>query len=163
VRLPDAAGPCDTRPVAARRVGSLLVQGVLRTHVWVYRRSRGRVGGSVAGAPLLLLTTSGRRSGAPRTRPLGFLRDDGGFIVCGSNGGSPRTPAWSLNLRHNPSATVEVGDETMPVRAAEATGEDYEQLWGRFTAAYPRFRGYRGRTTRHLPLFRLQPSTRQGA
>jgi deazaflavin-dependent oxidoreductase (nitroreductase family) len=86
-----------------------LLKGGLAAQVWIYRRTKGRLAGSVRGTPVLLLTTTGRKSGASRTRPVGYLPDAGRFVVCGSNGGADRSPAWALNLRSHPEATVEVG------------------------------------------------------
>ncbi len=132
-----------------------LLKGVLAIQVWLYRRTKGRRAGSVRGTPVLLLTTTGRRSGERRTRPIGYLPDGDRFVVCGSNGGSDRSPAWALNLRHQPGAVVEVGDRTLSVTADEVTGAEYEDLWDRYITAYPGFAGYRQKTTRHLPLFIL--------
>ena len=105
---------------------------------------------------MLLLTTTGRKSGERRTRPVGYLPDGDRFLVCGSNGGSDHPPAWSLNLRAHPDATVEVGARTLSVTASEITGEEYETAWDRYVAANPGFAGYRTKTTRHLPIFTLE-------
>ncbi len=75
---------------------------------------------------MLLLTTTGRVTGQRRTRPIGYLRDGDRFVVCGSAGGSDHAPAWPLNLRANPMAQVELGTETLLVRAVEATGDECE-------------------------------------
>jgi deazaflavin-dependent oxidoreductase (nitroreductase family) len=93
-------------------------------HVRLYWRTKGRRGGKVQGVPVLLLTTNGRKTGLPRTRPLGYSRDGHGFVVTGSNGGSDAAPAWWLNLHSNPTAHIEVGTEKLTVTAAEATGEE---------------------------------------
>lgn len=138
------------------RVGTALVKGGLAAFVWVYRRTDGRFAGSVRGTPVLLLTTTGRRSGARRTRPVGYFHEDDGFVVCGSNGGSDHSPAWALNLRASPSADVQVGPRTFAVTATEVTGPEYEPLWQKYIAAYPGFAGYRRKTKRHLPLFILR-------
>lgn len=139
-----------------RKAGMMLVRGGLATQVWIYRRTKGRRAGSVRGTPVLLLTTTGRKSGERRTRPVGYLPDGDRFLVCGSNGGSDHPPAWSLNLRAHPDATVEVGARTLSVTAAEITGEEYETAWDRYVAANPGFAGYRTRTKRHLPIFILE-------
>jgi deazaflavin-dependent oxidoreductase (nitroreductase family) len=141
---------------AFRRVGTTLMKGGLAAFVWVYRRTKGRLAGSIRGTPVLLLTTTGRRSGARRTRPVGFLPENDGFVVCGSNGGSDHSPAWALNLRALPTADVQVGARTLAVTATEVTGPEYEPLWQRYIAAYPGFAGYRLKTQRHLPLFILR-------
>jgi deazaflavin-dependent oxidoreductase (nitroreductase family) len=156
---------CDDAAVNIfRKAGMAVARGGMAVQVWMYRRSGGRRGGKApGGVPLLLLTTTGRKSGARRTRPVGFLPQGDGFVVCGSNGGSDRPPAWSLNLRANPAATVEVKERTLPVTASEVTGADYEPMWQAYTAAYPGFARYRTKTQRHLPLFVLQPSTPDGS
>jgi len=84
---------------------------------------------------------------------VGYLPDGDRFLVCGSNGGSDHPPAWSLNLRAHPDATVEVGARTLSVTASEITGEEYETAWDRYVAANPGFAGYRTKTKRHLPIF----------
>jgi F420H(2)-dependent quinone reductase len=152
---------CDDAAVNIfRRAGMALVKGAMATQVWIYRRTGGRRAGKApGGVPLLLLTTTGRKSGTRRTRPVGFLPQGDGYVICGSNGGSDRPPAWSLNLRANPAATIEVKDRTLAVTASEFTGEDYERAWQEYTAAYPGFAAYRQKTGRHLPLFALRPAT----
>ena len=139
-----------------RKAGMMLVRGGLATQVWIYRRTKGRRAGSARGTPVLLLTTTGRKSGERRTRPVGYLPDGDRFLVCGSNGGSDHPPAWSLNLRAHPDATVEVGARTLSVTASEITGEEYETAWDRYVAANPGFAGYRTKTKRHLPIFILE-------
>ena len=141
------------------RVGMAVLRGGLAAQVWIYRRSNGRLVGSVGGTPVLLLTTTGRKSGTSRTRPVGYLPDGERFMVCGSNGGSDHAPAWALNLQSHPDATVEMGPRTAPVTATEVTGGDYEDTWARYIAAYPGFAGYRTKTRRHLPIFILEPRT----
>jgi deazaflavin-dependent oxidoreductase (nitroreductase family) len=127
--------------------------------VWLYRRTKGRIGGTVVGGdtPVLLLTTTGRKSGVRRTRPLGYYRDDSRFVICGSNGGSDTTPAWTLNLRSDPNATIEVGAESWAVTTSEAVGDEYERLWQAFTGANPNYLGYLEKTQRKLPLVVLEP------
>ena len=143
-----------------RKAGMPLVRGGLATQVWIYRRTKGRRAGSVRGTPVLLLTTTGRKSGERRTRPVGYLPDGDRFLVCGSNSGSDHPPAWSLNLRAHPDATVEVGARTLLVTASEITGEEYETAWDRYVAANPGFAGYRTKTKRHLPIFTLEDRAR---
>ena len=154
--------PCATVGAMSvlRRAGMVLVRGGLATQVWIYRRTKGRRAGSARGTPVLLLTTTGRKSGERKTRPVGYLPDGERFLVCGSNGGSDRSPAWSLNLRSHPDALVEVGARTLPVTAAEITGADYEAAWARYIAAYPGYAGYRTKTRRHLPIFALDDRTK---
>ncbi len=127
--------------------------------VSLYRRTKGRVGATVVGGdtPVLLLTSTGRKTGVRRTRPLGYYRDGTRFVLCGSNGGSDTTPAWTLNLRSNPTATIEVGADSMTVTASEAAGDEYERLWKAFTTANPNYLRYLDKTRRKLPLVVLEP------
>ena len=102
-------------------IGRAVGRTFLRAAVWLYRRSGGRVGGTMRGVPLLLLTTTGRRSGRPWTVPLMYQTDGDGWVLVASNGGSDRHPSWWLNLRSNPDASIQIGRELHRVSAADAT------------------------------------------
>ena len=136
--------------------GKAIGHAVMGLLVWLYRRSGGRVGGTMKGAPVLLLTTTGRRSGRPWTNPVIYRPDGDGWVVIASNGGRPRHPAWWLNLRATPSATIEMGRETVAVTAAAATGAERDRLWRLMTAAYAGYDGYAAKTTRRIPVVRLR-------
>jgi len=131
------------------------ITALSRTHLALYRASRGRLLGSVAGMPVLLLTTTGRRSRKPRTTPLTFFRDGEDLVVIGSNGGADRAPDWLLNLREHPRAIVTIGDVRLPVSAATAAAEQRERLWPLITATYPGYAAYQARTTRQIPVVLL--------
>lgn len=139
-----------------RRFGTAVIKGVLATQVWIYRRTKGRRAASMRGTPVLLLTTTGRRSGERRTRPVGYLPAGERFLVCGSNGGSESRTRLVVEASKASDATVEVGDRTLSVAASEITGEEYEEAWAHYIAAYPSFSGYRAKTQRHLPMYVLQ-------
>jgi deazaflavin-dependent oxidoreductase (nitroreductase family) len=139
------------------RVKRQLIRAMSRTHLAVQRLSRGRLLGTVAGMPVLLLTTTGRRSGKPRTTPLTFLRDGTELVVIASNGGSDRTPDWCLNLQHDPLAIVEIGTDKLNVTARTASAADRERLWPRITSTYAGYAKYQARTTREIPVVLLQP------
>lgn len=104
--------------------------------------------------PTLLLTTTGRKSGLPRTTALSYLRDGDRLLVLGSNWGQQHHPSWSVNLQANPQATVAMGGVEIPVTATLLQGTDRERGLQRFLA-YPMYRAYRTRTTRELRLFAL--------
>jgi len=143
----------------AKRSGGLgraFTRGFLRAAVWAYRRSGGKVGGKMFGAPLLLLTTTGRKSGRSWTVPLMYQPHDGGWVIIASNGGSPRHPSWWLNLRSQPDASVQIGRETYAVTAAEATGAERERLWRVMADMYKGYDGYTRKTTRKIPVIVLQ-------
>ena len=103
-----------------------------RLHAWVYRRSGGRSLGRMGGQPVLLLQTTGRRSGRTCTTPVQYLADGDTSVVVASNGGAARPPAWYLNLRANPHARIWVGARRIDVRAQEAAGQERAALWRRF-------------------------------
>jgi F420H(2)-dependent quinone reductase len=135
--------------------GMLRAMGKL--NVPLYRISRGRLMGKIGKAPVLLLTSTGRRSGQPRTTPVCYLADGERLIVIGSNAGNERTPAWSHNLKDNPEAEVEVGGERRKVRARVAEGDERAELWRRSNEQYAGFDAYEARTSRDIRLFVLEP------
>jgi deazaflavin-dependent oxidoreductase (nitroreductase family) len=122
-----------------------------------FRANDGRVGGQFEGANLLLLTTTGAKSGQPRLSPLAYFRVDGKLLILGSFAGADVNPAWVHNLRANPSARVEIGNESSDVTARELPPEERDELFGKITAAAPGFAEYQAKTTRIIPVFELQP------
>ena len=134
-----------------------LIRAMGRIHAVTYRSSRGRLLSRFGRAEVLLLTTTGRRSGAPRTVPLLYVEDGGTFVVVGSVGGHDAHPAWVLNLRANPDATVRIGPRVVPVVAEDAAEAARPRLWERLVATYPGYAGYRERTSRRFPIVVLRP------
>jgi F420H(2)-dependent quinone reductase len=128
-----------------------------KAHSSLYRATGGRVGGRLVGSPVLLLVTTGRRSGRRRTTPLLYLEDRGRYVIVASNGGAPTTPLWWLNLRANPDATAELGGRKIRVQASEARGEEKRRLWKRLVAMYPSYEGYQRKTDREIPVVLLEP------
>jgi deazaflavin-dependent oxidoreductase (nitroreductase family) len=110
-----------------------------------FRSAGGVVGGDFAGVPLLLLTTTGARSGEPRTAPVTYLADGGRLAVFGANGGRAAHPAWYRNLLADPVARVEVGTEVYEATAAVAEGAERDRLWRLQLAAAPYFAGFQER------------------
>jgi deazaflavin-dependent oxidoreductase (nitroreductase family) len=108
--------------------------------------------------PVLLLTTTGRRSGKARTTPLTFFRDGANLVVIASNGGADRPPDWSLNLQQNPRAVVELGANKLTVRARTASVEERERLWAGITATYSGYARYQKKTARQIPVLILTPA-----
>jgi deazaflavin-dependent oxidoreductase (nitroreductase family) len=128
-----------------------------KLNVPIYRLTRGRVGGKVGRAPVLLLTSTGRRSGAQRTAPVLYMRDGANLVVIGSNAGNTNEPGWSFNLKANPDAHVEIGAQHSDVRARVADGEERERLWRAMNAEYEGFEDYDARTSRDIAVFVLEP------
>ena len=129
-----------------------------KLHAAVYRATGGRSGGRMMNSPVLLLLTTGRKTGKERTTPLLYLEDSGNYAIVASNGGAPKSPAWLLNLETNPEAAVEVGSKKLRVRAEEAEGEEKRRLWRRLVAMYPSYESYQRRTDREIPFVVLRPA-----
>jgi deazaflavin-dependent oxidoreductase (nitroreductase family) len=128
-------------------------------HVAVYRASKGKVGGTMGGNQLGLLTTTGRISGRPRTTPLvTFPQDDGAVAVVASNGGSDRAPYWYGNLRNNPNVQLQIGPEARPMVARTATAEEKAVIWPRIVSNAKNFGGYEKKTSRDIPVVILTPA-----
>ncbi|HSR25046.1 MAG TPA: nitroreductase family deazaflavin-dependent oxidoreductase [Candidatus Eisenbacteria bacterium] len=113
--------------------------------------------GMFKGAPVLLLTTRGAKSGATHTTPLVYTRDGDRLVVIASKGGAPTNPAWYHNLVANPSTTVEVGRERFQARAVVTQGEERDRLFAAHAAVMPNFAEYQRRTTRRIPVIVLEP------
>lgn len=144
----------------ARISNSLGARGLRLTgklNVPLYRLSGGRVGGKVGRAPVLLLTTTGRKSGQPRTAPVVYLADGDNAVVINTNAGNAKVPAWSLNLEANPEAEVERGRRRYPVRARIAEGEERERLWREHNKQYAGFDDYREKLDRKPSVIVLEP------
>ncbi len=139
---------------ASMKLLSKLIGGAHRS---LYRSTGGAIGGRIGGGPILLLTTTGRKSGKAHTRPLRYFRDGDDLVVVGSNGGLDRDPGWCLNLRTNPQAVVEIGRRKLRVRAQEARVEQRERLWGKVVTQAPIYERYRTSTRREIPLMILHP------
>jgi deazaflavin-dependent oxidoreductase (nitroreductase family) len=121
-----------------------------------FRANEGRVGGPFEGAPVLLLTSTGARSGERRTTPVMFLPDEDRMVIFASKGGAPTNPAWYHNLIANPTATVEVGPETVEVSARVTSGDERERLFNRQAELYPQFADYAQKTRREIPVVALE-------
>jgi len=121
-----------------------------------FRATGGKVSGQFAGAPLLLLTTTGAKSGQERTTPLAYTRDGERFVVIASKGGAPTNPDWYHNLRAHPAATIEVGSERYAVRATVLEGEQRQRLYDQMVTRMPNFAEYQRNTSRLIPVVLLE-------
>ena len=134
-----------------------LMKAIGKTHLRLYRLTRGMIGASLAGKPMLLLTSTGRKTGTPRTTPLQYLKDGENLVIVASNGGNPSNPAWWFNLDAAPEAEAQIGKQKRRVRAETVLGEERERLWALLVDVYPEYDGYQKETERTIPVVMLQP------
>ncbi len=125
-------------------------------HRWLYEHTGGRIGGRSPMGPMLLLTTTGRKSAQPRTTPLLYVPEGPDFLVVASNGGRDQAPAWLANLTSRPEATVQVGPERVAVVAEILVGADKDAVWSTLMAQYRGWDEYQQLTTREIPAVRLR-------
>lgn len=122
-----------------------------------FRSNEGRVGGQFEGAPMILLHHTGAKSGTQRVNPLVYQPLDNGYAIFASKGGAPTNPDWFHNLVANPDTEVEIGTETIPVRARVAEGDERERIWTKQKKQMPGFADYERNTTRQIPVIILEP------
>ena len=121
-------------------------------HVKVYRETNGAQGYLWNGVPILLLTSTGRKSGEPRTIPIIFTPYKDSFVIIASKGGSPEHPKWYLNIQDNPNVTVQVKAEVFKAAARTAQSPEREVIWSEALKSWPNFDVYQSRTTRQIPV-----------
>jgi deazaflavin-dependent oxidoreductase (nitroreductase family) len=122
-----------------------------------FRANEGRVGGPFAGAPLLLLHSTGAKSGAERVTPMMYQLVDGGYAIFASKAGADSNPAWYHNLLAHPKAKAEIGTGIIDVVARLLDDAEREPIWTTQKERYPRFAGYEQKTSRQIPVFVLEP------
>ena len=120
-----------------------------------FRANSGEVGGDFGGVPLLLLTSTGAKSGQPRLLPLAYVTVDDRIIIVGSKAGADTNPDWVHNLRAHPRAHVEVGTDAYDVEARELPADERDEVFPRVVAVAPGFGEYQAKTSRVIPLFEL--------
>ena len=130
---------------------------IFKVIVFLYNVSGGRIGGKMGKLPILLLTTTGRKSGKQRTLPLSYIMDDEAYVITASAGGADKHPGWFFNIRSNPQATIQVKDKHIKVTAEVAEPEKKSELWSRIVEVAPNFAGYQKRTSREIPMVILHP------
>jgi deazaflavin-dependent oxidoreductase (nitroreductase family) len=125
-----------------------------------FRRNHGKVGGNFEGAPLLLINHTGARTGKLRTNPVMYLKDGHRYLVFASKGGADTNPDWYHNLKAHPDVKIEVGDETITVRAEIITGTERDKLYARQAQLYSQFAQYQQKTKRIIPVIAFTPIRR---
>lgn len=128
-----------------------------RLHAWIYRSTGGRIGHRAGHITNLLLTTTGRKSGEPRTVTLTYMADGANYVLVASNGGADRHPVWWLNLQQHPRAQVQVGSRTLSVEAVGADTTERARLWPMLKTYNPMYAQYEQITDRRIPVVVLRP------
>jgi F420H(2)-dependent quinone reductase len=132
----------------------------VREQVETYERSGGAEGNTMAGKPVIILTTKGAKSGKLRKTPLMRVEHGGSYAVVASKGGAPQHPVWYHNIAANPDVELQDGPTRKDYRAHEATGDEKAQWWDRAVEAWPDYAEYQKKTDREIPLFVLEPAER---
>lgn len=130
-----------------------------KEHVQRYRETDGQEGHDWNGTTVLLLTTTGRKSGTQRTTPLIYQRHGGSYVVVASDGGAPDHPSWYHNLQTDPTVEVQVKGERFKAGARTATPQEKDELWRLMTKAWPGYDEYQTKTDREIPVVVLDPLT----
>jgi deazaflavin-dependent oxidoreductase (nitroreductase family) len=145
--------PAGRRP---SKLAAALQNAVTKVHSILYRSSSGVIGGRIANSPVLLLTTTGRRSGKQRTVPLLYLMDGSNVVLMASNGGAVRHPTWWLNLQTTPEAWIQIKGFRRRVKVEQASAAEKQRRWPRLTAMYPGYKRYQEITDRDIPVVILR-------
>lgn len=148
------------RPYTAteERIARPVIKVMSLVNAWIYRLSGGKIGGRwMYGAPILLLTTVGRKSGETRTAPLLYLEDGPRVIIVGSQGGMAKDPQWVRNIDANPEVGIEIGATKRAMRGRRGSAEEKAHYWPALCKMYPDYADYQARTTREIPIVILEP------
>ena len=134
------------------------IKRIGKLHVPLYRLTRGLIGRRVDGLDILLLTTTGKKTGLPRTVPLPYFRDGARYVLVASFGGNAKNPAWLANLSATPRVEVQVGARKFVSRALVTEGAERERIWGQVTYDFPRYLVYQQKTARQIPVVVIEPA-----
>ncbi|WP_375482540.1 nitroreductase family deazaflavin-dependent oxidoreductase [uncultured Mycobacterium sp.] len=146
-------------PRALNSAGTgVVIKWMSRINTWLYKATGGRIGGKfLQGAPVALLTTTGRKTGQPRVSPLLYLRDGDRVLVVASHGGREKNPMWYLNLKANPKVQVQIKKEVLNLTARDATEEERAKYWPRLVEMYSSYEDYQSWTDRKIPIVICEP------
>jgi len=137
---------------------TFFMKWMAKGNAWIYKRSNGKLGGTFQGAPVALLTTTGRKTGEPRVSPLLYLREGDRVILGASRSGSDKHPLWYLNLKANPKVSVQIKDEILALTARDANEPERKQYWPKMVAMYPSYDDYQSWTDRTIPIVICDPA-----
>lgn len=139
-------------------VDSRLARAAIRLHAAVFRLTAGRVGGRFGQLEQVLLTTTGRTTGQPRTTPLALTVVGDRLVLIASDGGAPADPGWYRNLVAHPEVRLQRGAVTRSMRARTATGDERAELWRAAVTNHPGYADYQRRTDRQIPVVVVEPA-----
>ncbi len=132
---------------------------LMKLHIHLYELTKGKIGSSIMGTPMLLLYTKGRKSGEPRKTPLLYMCDGDRFVIIASAGGSPKHPAWYLNLKAHETSRIRAGGKLLTVKSYDASGDERTRLWSQIIEVYSGYSDYQKRTDREIPVVVLEPAS----
>ena len=135
----------------------VFMRSFLSLFVWLYQRTNGKFGGKVQGLPVLLLTTTGRKTGKKRVTPLGYFKHDGNYVITASFAAFGAMPGWFYNLKSNPDVTLQIEDKQLTAMAEPANPTLRQKLWERLIELAPNYRAYQQRTITEIPIVLLRP------
>lgn len=136
---------------------TFFIKWMSRINTWMYKSTKGRLGGTFQKSPVALSTTTGRKTGEKRVSPLLYLRDGDRVIVVASRGGSDKHPLWYLNLKADPNVQVQIKNEVLDLTARDATDDERAQYWPKLVAMYPNYDDYQSWTERKIPVVICEP------
>ena len=156
--VPEKSGPKPPPRGLNSPRAEAIIKWMSRAQTWVYRKTGGRLGGKfLQGAPVALLTTTGRKTGEPRVSPLLYWREGDRIVLIASKGGAAANPMWYLNLKANPKVSVQIKDEVLQLTARDATEEERARYWPKMAAMYTSFDDYQSWTDRVIPVVICDP------
>ena len=146
-----------SHPIRNSGLLAWLLKHFARAHIWVYRRTNGKWGAKLLWFPAALVTTTGRKSGQPRTTATLYLSDGERIVLPASYGGRSSNPAWYLNLKADPKVRVQVRAHVRGMTARDATDDERRLYWRQLTRIYPPYKGYQDAADRRIPLVVCEP------
>ncbi len=133
----------------------LFIKFFISLYTFLYKLTNGGIGGSLSGLNVLLLTTTGRKTGKVRTVPLGYIQDGSNYVIIASNGGQPTHPGWFFNVQSNPQVTLQLKDHVLKATAKVADEDTRKRLWAQVVQSAPAYKRYEN-NIREIPLVLLQ-------
>ena len=135
----------------------VIIRSVISLFVWLYQRTDGKFIGKIQGLPVLLLTTTGRKTGKKRVTPLGYFKHDGYYVITAAFAAFGAVPGWFYNLKNNPEIAIQIQDKQLTAMAEPANPIFRKNLWGKLVELAPGYKAYQKRTTSEIPMVLLRP------